>query len=981
MASTSAAPLLALLDEPDYDIKTYALESLDKQVDQWWAEIADYVSQIEELYEDSKFPAPQLAALIASKVYYNLGEFDTSMKFALAAGDQFDFNDKSEYAETIVSKCISHYILVAKQLNDNPDDKESSTVDPKITVIVEKMIQKSIENGEFQVAIGVAIESRRLDIIETIFQNISSQSASELIGYLLDCSINIIDKRQFRNKSLNALTSIILSQENPDYFALCKIIVQLNDYNLAIRIFNDLFSSTKEDSELIAFQVAFDLVASASQELLEKVSIAFDENNSASDTSRKIQYNAKLVRILSGLPTCDYDITFLQKNNNTDLAILNKTKSFLDGRNSVFHSAVTFENAFLHVGTTADSFFRRNLDWLSKATNWTKFSATAALGVIHRGNLTQGQKLLGPYLPGSQGSVYTQGGSLFGLGLIFAGHGREIIDYLRQHISETSEFGSMAANNGEDGEVVLHGACLGVGVAGMSSGNQGIYEDLRNILFSDKAIAGEAAGLAMGLVMLGSANEEAQEEMLQYAHDTQHEKIIRGLSIGMALLMFGKEEAAEYLIERLINETDPILRYGGAYTIAMAYAGTGNNKAIKRLLHIAVSDSSDDVRRAAVTSLGFILLRNYTAVPRMVELLSESHNPHVRYGTTMALGIACAGTGLKEAINVLEPLVKDPVDFVRQGAMMSLAMILIQQTETSCPRVKKFRETFASVVADKHEDAMAKFGAALAQGIIDAGGRNVTIQLENNQTGALNTKAIVGLFVSLQFWNWFPLTHFMSLSFTPTSIIAIQDDLRVPQIQLNCYGKSTSFEYPPKVIEQVSKAPEKLETAVLSTTNKAKARAKKNEKEKQQKEKEDNEDENMNIDSKIVEEKKEENSNTSGSDTVVPTTTSRSSDATSTATLATKTTTPKSFKVDNMTRVLPNQIKYISFPKDSSSKYLPIIGKVRNNGIVILKKTTNFNAGAKVEFIKTVRQINNPEEFEVEAPLPEPFDYETDSEE
>jgi hypothetical protein len=30
----------------------------------------------------------------------------------------------------------------------------------------------------------------------------------------------------------------------------------------------------------------------------------------------------------------------------------------------------------------------------------------------------------------------------------------------------------------------------------------------------------------------------------------------------------------------------------------------------------------------------------------MVQLLAESYNPHVRYGATLALGIACAGTGL-----------------------------------------------------------------------------------------------------------------------------------------------------------------------------------------------------------------------------------------------------------------------------------------------------------------------------------------------
>ncbi len=100
---------------------------------------------------------------------------------------------------------------------------------------------------------------------------------------------------------------------------------------------------------------------------------------------------------------------------------------------------------------------------------------------------------------------------------------------------------------------------------------------------------------------------------------------------------------------------DPILRYGGVYTLALAYAGTANNGAVRKLLHIAVSDTSDDVRRAAVTSLAFLLFKNPAQVPRVVQLLSESYNPHVRCGATLALGIACAGTGLQDAIDILEP--------------------------------------------------------------------------------------------------------------------------------------------------------------------------------------------------------------------------------------------------------------------------------------------------------------------------------------
>lgn len=77
--------------------------------------------------------------------------------------------------------------------------------------------------------------------------------------------------------------------------------------------------------------------------------------------------------------------------------------------------------------------------------------------------------------------------------------------------------------------------------------------------------------------------------------------------MGIALTVYGREEEADTLIEQLTRDQDPILRYGGMYALALAYSGTANNKAIRQLLHFAVSDVSDDVRRTAVLALGFVL--------------------------------------------------------------------------------------------------------------------------------------------------------------------------------------------------------------------------------------------------------------------------------------------------------------------------------------------------------------------------------------
>ena len=45
------------------------------------------------------------------------------------------------------------------------------------------------------------------------------------------------------------------------------------------------------------------------------------------------------------------------------------------GHGSVYHSGIVLAHALMSAGTTSDAFLRDNLEWLSRATNWAKFSA------------------------------------------------------------------------------------------------------------------------------------------------------------------------------------------------------------------------------------------------------------------------------------------------------------------------------------------------------------------------------------------------------------------------------------------------------------------------------------------------------------------------------------------------------------------------------------------------------------------------------
>ena len=95
------------------------------------------------------------------------------------------------------------------------------------------------------------------------------------------------------------------------------------------------------------------------------------------------------------------------------------------------------------------------------------------------------------------------------------------------------------------------------------------------------------------------------------------------------------------------------------------------------------------------------------------------------------------------------------------------------------------------------------------QGIIDAGGRNVTVSLQS-RTGHTNMMAVVGMLVFTQYWYWFPLSHFLSLAFTPSCVIGLNENLDMPVIQMRSNAKPSTYAYPAPLEEKKKEDKEKV---------------------------------------------------------------------------------------------------------------------------------------------------------------------------
>ena len=142
------------------------------------------------------------------------------------------------------------------------------------------------------------------------------------------------------------------------------------------------------------------------------------------------------------------------------------------------------------------------------------------------------------------------------------------------------------------------------------------------------------------------------------------------------------------------------------------------------------------------------MLNNLDKLPKIINLLVQSYNPHVRYGAAMALGIASHGRYNQQVVNILEPMLKDNADIVRQAAYISMAMVLQHMNPSGSDKRDVLDKAINEMLKKTNVDSITRFGVLFSQSILEAGGRNQTIQLLS-RNGEVKMRANLGMLVFL----------------------------------------------------------------------------------------------------------------------------------------------------------------------------------------------------------------------------------------
>lgn len=92
------------------------------------------------------------------------------------------------------AKCIDHYTKLRVENAELPEDEEKKSIDPRLEGIVNKMFLRCLDDHKYKQAIGIALETRRLDMFEkTILESVSIEFILFLIIYLFICISMDID--------------------------------------------------------------------------------------------------------------------------------------------------------------------------------------------------------------------------------------------------------------------------------------------------------------------------------------------------------------------------------------------------------------------------------------------------------------------------------------------------------------------------------------------------------------------------------------------------------------------------------------------------------------------------------------------------------------------------------------------------------------------------------------------------------------------
>lgn len=465
-----------------------------------------------------------------------------------------------------------------------------------------------------------------------------------------------------------------------------------------------------------------------------------------------------------------YLIDFMVLNNQTNFILLEQM-----GKAGCPYFG--FCHSIMNAHTTNDSFYRTNR--YNKSQEWNRFIDLGGLGLVH---IQSPFEILGEILPAASGNG--EPSAIVSLGLI----GSNAINMyggdsnLRKEI-EGYVWGILDQNKVP--ETTLFGSFLCLGIIKYSSGDYDTFAKLKDPFEKYSTISQETAGYAAGLLFANTSDITVIEYLKSIRNTTGFKRLVRVINVALAMIS-GDRSTPQLDINDVVGIEETILRLGVNWV-------NSNEACIINYLLKYVNHSNDDIKRAAVISLGMVVGYHEESIREIMIPLSTSHAMYVRAAAALSLGFfstEVTNVELKaDIINLLEALIFDSEDLVKQQAGIGLGIALQQYNtnlygprDKNCATVnyKRICKMMNGIIGNRNDNRSYKIGVGLGRSLMELGGRNAVLSLRNI-SGHIDNIRVHGYLLFTQSWYWNPLYNFLSLLVLPTPCIRIDQNLQLAQ--------------------------------------------------------------------------------------------------------------------------------------------------------------------------------------------------------
>ena len=461
--------------------------------------------------------------------------------------------------------------------------------------------------------------------------------------------------------------------------------------------------------------------------------------------------------------------------------------------------ASAFVNAFTNAGFGNDKMMLleggEKTSWVWKTKDDGMMSTAASLGMLLQWDVEMGLDKIDKFTYALEDQI--KAGALLAIGILNSGV---------QIDSDPAMALLSDPENIESKSVPMRMASImGLGLSYAGTSKEELLELLLPIVEDtglDMQLSAMAA-LSLGLIFVGSSNDRVSEAIITTLLDEERQKQLkdkwtRFMSLGLALLFFGRQEDVEVILETLKAIDHPMAKPAAVLAEVCAWAGTGTVLKLQELLHICndhIEDGDDkkgDELLQTYAVLGLALISMGEEVGQEMVIRQFGHlmhygEPNIRKAVPLALGLISPSNPQMKVYDTLSRYSHDNDNDVAINAIFAMGLL---GAGTNNARLAQLLRQLASYY---HRDQNSLFMVRIAQGLLHMGKGTMSINPFHTDRQVLSRVAAAGLLTVLvamidakQFIlaESHYLLYFIVTAMHPRFLVTLDEDLKPLQVNV-----------------------------------------------------------------------------------------------------------------------------------------------------------------------------------------------------